>query len=201
MNVFLRIASYLFHPLLMPLLGTFLYYFITPRFIEPEVIQLKLLAIVIITLLVPLVSFMLLKNLGLINSMYLEEVHERKAPLIIQCLLLLLILKMVFNPYDSIELYYFFVGILFSTISAFILTIFKFKISLHMMAVAGVTFFIVALSAHFGKNLIMMLSFLFIVNGWVASSRLEARAHTPAELIVGFFLGLVPQLVMLNFWL
>lgn len=201
MTLFLRIASYLFHPLLMPLLGTFIYFFITPRYIEPEIIQLKLLAIVIITLLVPLVSFMLLKNIKLVSSIYLEEVHERKAPLIIQCLLLLLVLKMVFNPYDSIELYYFFVGILFSTISAFILTIFKFKVSLHMMAVAGVTFFVVALSAHFGKNLIMMLAFLFIVNGWVASSRLEAKAHSPIELIIGFFLGLVPQIVMLNFWL
>jgi hypothetical protein len=185
----------------MPLLGTFLYYFITPRYIEPEIIQLKLLAIIIITLLVPLVSFMLLKNLAIVSSMYLEDVNERKAPLIIQCLLLLLILKMVFNPYDSIELYYFFVGILFSTISAFMLTILKFKASLHMMAVAGVTFFVLALSAHFGKNLIFILSLLFIVNGWVASSRLDAKAHTPAELIVGFFTGLIPQIIMLNFWL
>ncbi len=201
MKQFLRIASYLFHPLLMPLLGTLIYYFITPRYIESEVIQLKLVAITIITVLVPLVSFMMLKNMKLVSSMRLEQVHERKAPLIIQCLLLLLILKMVFNPYDSIELYYFFLGILFSSISAFVLTIFKFKVSLHMIAIAGVTFFVVALSAHFGKNLILMLSFLFLVNGWVASSRLEAKAHSPAELTVGFIIGLVPQFIMLSFWL
>ena len=56
MNFFLRIAAYIFHPLLMPLLGVFLYYGITPRFIEIDIMQAKLIAVTIITLFIPLVT-------------------------------------------------------------------------------------------------------------------------------------------------
>jgi len=201
MNYFLRIGAYLLHPLLMPLLGALLYYVITPRFIELELIQTKLFAIAIITLLVPLISFFLLKNLKIVHSIHLGNVTERKIPLMIQSLLLLLILKMVYSPYDSPEMYYFFVGILFSGITALMLVFFKFKISLHQMGIAGVTMFVIALSIHFKVNMLLWISFFFICNGWVASSRLHTNSHTYPELIVGFGIGVLPQLILLNLWL
>ena len=74
MNYFLRLASYLFHPLLMPLLGALLYYRFTPKFIEPDIIQAKLLAIIIITILIPLITFFLLKNLRIVDSINLRKV-------------------------------------------------------------------------------------------------------------------------------
>jgi membrane-associated HD superfamily phosphohydrolase len=201
MNNFLRIAAYLFHPLLMPLLGTFLYFIITPRFVDPELIRAKLIAVAIITLLIPLITFFLLKNLKIVSSVQLEEVQERKVPLMIQSVLLLLIIKLVFDPYDSIELYYFFVGILFSAIAALILVFFKFKLSLHQMGIAGVTMFLIALSIHFKINLLLWIVLLFFANGWVASSRLHTESHDYSEIITGFFVGVVPQFILLNFWL
>ncbi len=201
MGTFLRIAAYLFHPLIMPLVGAFVYYSVTRRFIEQEIIQMKLVALLIITVLIPVVFYFMLKNLKWIKTIQLEEVQERKAPLIIQCLLILLVLKMVFNPYESPELYFFFTGILFSSLSAFVLAILEFKASLHMMGVAGVTLFVLGLSVHFSTNMLFVLAIFFFVNGWVASSRLHTNSHTPAELAVGFALGLVPQLILLNYWL
>lgn len=201
MNFFLRFAAYLFHPLLMPLLGVALYYGITPRFMEPEIMQTRILAVAIITLFIPVVTFFLLKNIGIVTSIHLKTVEERKLPLMIQCLLLLLIIKMVFDPYDSAELYFFIVGILFSAISALIMVFLKFKLSLHQMGIAGVTMFAVALGVHFKVNLLLVMSLLFIANGWVASSRLHTRSHTYPELIIGFFTGIIPQLILLNYWL
>ncbi len=201
MNYFLRIASYLFHPLLMPLLGALLYFRFTPRFIEPSIVQAKLFAIIIITILIPLITYFLLKNLRIVDSIYLNKVSERKYPLMIQSLLILLIIKMVFSAYESPEMYFFFSGVLFSTIAAIILVLFKFKISLHQMGIAGVTMFLIALSAHFKINLLFGIGFLFLCNGWVASSRLQTNSHTTPELIIGFVIGIVPQLIMLNFWL
>ncbi|OAB80493.1 hypothetical protein [Cochleicola gelatinilyticus] len=201
MNWFLRIAAYLFHPLLMPLLGGVVYYTITPRYIEPELIQANLLAIAIITVFIPIITFFLLKNLGVIESIHLENVKERKVPLMVQSVLLLLIIKVVFNVYDSPEMYYFFVGILFSSITALMLVLLKFKVSLHQIGIAGVTMFLIALSVHFKVNVLLGLSVFFIINGWVASSRLHTESHTLAELIIGFFVGMLPQLILLNFWL
>jgi hypothetical protein len=201
MNFFLRLAAYLFHPLLIPLLGVALYYGITPRFMEPEIMQTRILAVTIITFFIPIVTFFLLKNIGIVSTIHLKTVEERKLPLMIQCLLLLLIIKMVFDPYDSPELYFFFVGVLFSIISALIMVFFKFKLSLHQMGIAGVTMFVIALGVHFKVNLLLVMSLLFIANGWVASSRLHTRSHTYPELIIGFFTGIIPQLILLNFWL
>jgi hypothetical protein len=201
MNYFLRVGAYVLHPLLMPVLGTLLYYLVTPRFIEPELFQSRIVAVAIITICIPIVSFFLLRNLGVINSIQLETVDERRAPLLMQCVLLLLIIKLVFDPRDTPELYYFFVGILFSGMSALILAFLKFKVSLHQMGIAGVTMFLIALSAHFQINMLVWLCLFFIGNGWVASSRLHTSSHTYPELIGGFFIGFMPQLLLIPFWL
>jgi membrane-associated HD superfamily phosphohydrolase len=200
MKYFLRSASYFFHPLLMPLFGALLYYHFTPRFFEPELIRAKSYALIIITILIPLITFYLLKNLGLVTSIQLKEVRERKFPLMVQTLLLLIVIKMVFSSYQTPEMYYFFVGVLFSTIAALLLVILNFKISLHQMGIAGVTMFIIALSAHFSINYLFEIACIFFINGWVASSRLQANSHTISELLVGFLIGFFPQLIMLNYW-
>ena len=201
MKLFLRLGSFIFHPLLMPLMGTAIYFYITPRFVDKEMVIANLFALTIITVIIPIVIFFLLKSLGQVASIYLRNVKERKFPLMIQCILLLLILKMVFNPYDSPELYYFFVGILFSAFAALIMVLFKIKVSLHQLGVAGLLLFLVGLSAHFKINLLVTISFLLFVNGWVASSRLQANAHTYKELAIGFFIGALPQLILFNMWL
>ena len=88
MNVFLRIGAYLFHPLLMPLLGTLIYFVVTPRFVDRDLLLAKLTAVCIISFLIPLVTYFLLKNLHIVSSIQLEDVKERKVPLMLQCLLL-----------------------------------------------------------------------------------------------------------------
>lgn len=201
MRFFLKAASYIFHPLLMPLLGTVLYFNVTPRYLEPELMRANLFAIGIITVLIPLVVFFLLKNLGVVETIYLKEVRERKFPLMIQCILLLLIIKMIFDPYEDPELYYFFVGMLFSAFSALVMVLFKLKVSLHQIGVAGILMFLVGLSAHFKINLLVTISFFLFVNGWVASSRLNSDSHTYPELGIGLLLGAIPQLILFNLWL
>ncbi len=201
MRFFLKAASYIFHPLLMPLLGTVLYFNVTPRYLEPELMRANLFATGIITVLIPLVVFFLLKNLGVVETIYLKEVRERKFPLMIQCILLLLIIKMIFDPYEDPELYYFFVGMLFSAFSALVMVLFKLKVSLHQMGVAGILMFLVGLSAHFKINLLVTISFFLFVNGWVASSRLNSDSHTYPELGIGLLLGAIPQLILFNLWL
>jgi len=201
MKIFLTIPSYIFHPLLMPIFGAALYFGVTPRFVEPDLAIANLIAIGIITILIPMVSFFLLRNLGQVESIYLRNVKERKFPLMIQCILVLLIIKMVFDPYENPELYYFFVGVLFSAFSALIMVLFKVKISLHQAGVAGLLVFLIGLSVHFKINLLVSISFFLFVNGWVGSSRLYSNSHNYNELALGFLIGALPQLILYNMWL
>ena len=201
MNYFLQSASFIFHPLLMPLLSVGLYFKLTPKFIEPEIIIIKTYAIIIITILIPLISFFLLKNSGLVKSINLKEVKERKYPLMIQIILIFIIITRVFTKYHHPELYYFFIAVAVSSLVALILVIVNFKVSLHQMGIAGVTMFLIALSIHFTENYLFEISLFFLINGWVASSRLETKSHSISELFIGFVLGVFPQFIILNYWL
>jgi hypothetical protein len=185
----------------MPLIGVGLYFKLTPKFIEPEIIIIKTYAIIIITILIPLISFFLLKNSGLVKSINLKEVKERKYPLMIQIILIFIIITRVFTKYHHPELYYFFIAVAVSSLVALILVIVNFKVSLHQMGIAGVTMFLIALSIRFTENYLFEISLFFLINGWVASSRLETKSHSISELIIGFIVGVFPQFIMLNYWL
>ena len=88
MNYFLRSASFIFHPLLMPLISVGSYFILAPRFNDFEIVFFKAYAIIIITVIIPLISFLVLKVLGLVKSIDLKEVTERKYPLMIQIILI-----------------------------------------------------------------------------------------------------------------
>lgn len=54
---------------------------------------------------------------------------------------------------------------------------------------------------HLGIQIPFTIVLLILLNGFVASSRLEMKAHTNKELIIGFVLGVIPQLLLLFLWL
>ena len=200
-NQFLKSISIIFHPILMPLLGVLFYFSKSPRFIPIEIIQAKIISLFILTVLLPILLYYLLKNIGRVNSIYLNSTKERLVPLFLNGCITILIINRVLPPTEIIELYYFFVGILISTLACFILAILKFKASIHMIGVSGVTMFYLALSIHFSININGTLALMFIIIGAIATSRLHLKAHTNIELLIGFFIGLFPQLILINYWL
>ncbi len=201
MNFFLKSISYILHPLLMPLAGVIIYFVAAPRFIPEEIIKSKLFGVLILTVCIPIVLFFFLKSLGIINSIHLENAKQRKIPLLLQTLILIVVIKMVIDVYRYPELYFFFLGILFSMLSAVFMIFFNIKASLHMIGISGITMFTIALSIHFGMNLTLLIAALMVANGLVATSRLHCNAHSNLELVLGFLIGVIPQLTLVNFWL
>ncbi len=201
MKYLIKSASFIFHPLWMPFAGSLYYFLVTPRFFPLPLIQAKLLAVAITTIFIPVVFYFLLKNLGKADSIFLKDVNERRWPLFFYCLLIGLNLFKILNFYNYPSLYYYFVGILFSAIAAFILACLRVKISLHMLGLSGIFMFVIALSISYHLNLIYTIAFLIAALGLTATSRLHYKAHSWAELLLGFFIGLIPQIIVLNFWL
>lgn len=185
----------------MPLLGVIFYFHKTPRFIPDPVKNAKLFSITILTVILPLLLFYLLKTLKRVDSVHLETTDERKLPLLLNCLIITLVLIRVLPQNEIPELYFFFIGILISTITCFALAIIKFKASIHMIAAAGFFMFAVALAIHFKININGTIGLMCIILGAIATSRLHLKAHTPIELTIGFFVGFMPQLVLLNYWI
>ncbi len=201
MNFFLKSISYIIHPLLMPLLGALIYFFFAPRFIPNEIVLTKVAALIIITVIIPIILYFLLKNLGLVSSIHIENVKQRKIPLLLQSGLLIVVIKMIIDVYHYPALYFFFLGVLFSLLSAIFMVLFNIKASLHMTGISGITVFAITLSIHFGLNLTLPIAILFVMNGLVATSRLHCKAHTFKELVLGCTIGILPQIILANLWL
>ncbi|MBO3099280.1 hypothetical protein [Gelidibacter pelagius] len=197
----LKSISYIFHPLLMPLLGVIFYFSKTPRFIPEPVMKAKVFSITILTIILPILLYFLLKTIKRVESLELKTTRERIIPLILNVLIIFLILKRVLSHDEIPELYYFYLGILFSTLTCLVLAILRFKASIHMIGSAGFFMFAVALSIHFKININGTIALMFVIIGGIATSRLHLKAHNNAELLIGFLVGLVPQLVLLNYWL
>ncbi len=193
--------SYIFHPLWMPLLGVCSFFWVSPRYINMPLLYAKLFATVIMTIVIPILSYYMFKNLRLVQSQNLSRVEERRFPLLLQITFIILILRIVFKGYEFPEIHYFFVGILGALLAALFLAIAKFKTSLHVVGISGLFMFIVGLSIHYNKNLIVLLAALILAVGATATSRLELKAHTYPEIIVGFFVGTLPQLLTFTYWL
>ena len=201
MDFILKSISYIFHPLIMPLLGVLFYFSKTPRFIPPEISQAKIFSTILLTFLLPILIFYLLKTLDKVDSIYLKSTNERKLPLLINCLIITLILFRVFPPTEIIELYYFFVGVLVSTLLCLLFAVFKIKASIHMLAATGFFTFAVCIGLHFKININGTIALMMILLGAIATSRLHLRAHTYPELLIGSLIGLLPQIILLKFWL
>ena len=185
----------------MPTIGVLFYFSKAPRYIPLPFIKVKLFAVVLFTIVLPILLFFLLKTTKRITSIHLETTKQRIFPLILNAIIILIITQRVFPINEFVELYFFFIGVLLSTMTCLILAILKFKASIHMIAASGVLMFFIALSFHFSINIIGTVAVFFIIIGGIATSRLHLNAHSNIELIIGFLIGLIPQLILLNYWL
>ncbi|AWG20539.1 hypothetical protein FFWV33_02825 [Flavobacterium faecale] len=201
MKKFLVPFSYLFHPLFIPLYATFFYVFANHSTQITKEKLLIFLQVFVVTVVLPLLVFYLLKSLGTISSMMAPKISERKLPLVIQSFLLILLVKKGITVERYPEFHFFFLGALLSTLLALVLLFLKTKASLHMMGISALTLFVLGLSMHFQTQNTYWISFFILMNGVVASSRLEMKAHSPYELSIGFLIGSVPQILLLYVWL
>lgn len=198
MNFILKSISYVLHPLIMPLLGVLFYFHKTPRFIPDEVQNAKLFSTILLTMILPILVYFLLKTLRKVDSIYLKSTSERKLPLLINGVIICLIISRVFPAYEIIELYYFFVGILISTLACFVFAVFKIKASIHMLAASGFFAFAIGLSYYFKININGSIALMAVLLGAIATSRLHLKAHTYPELFTGTLIGALPQLFLLQ---
>ena len=130
-----------------------------------------------------------------------ENMGQRKIPLLINASLLLLLIHKSITISNLPELYYFFLGGVISTLIALIAIYLHTRVSLHMIGITALTTFVFGISLNNQTDLTFTLAFFVASIGWVASSRLVLKAHTVKELSLGCVGGLLPQVILWQFWL
>lgn len=193
--------SYFFHPLFTAVMAAVFYFLITNRYFPYEITYLYIIQILLVTVFIPLAIFYLLIISKKIESMMAPKVSERRIPLLLHILLLGILITQSVTKESIPELFYFFLGCMMSSFLALLLVFFQKKASLHMLGMASLTAFCISCSIHFQTKEVVFISLLLFCNGLVASSRLFMKAHSTNELIIGYLIGLFPQLFLLFFWL
>lgn len=201
MRIFLKVISYIFHPLFIPMAGTMAYFIVTPKYSPLGLQSGNVLPIFVLTVIIPIITYLILKNLGVVNTVFMPTVKERRYPLYVHILLILLVIYKVIPNNYIVELHFYFIGLLTAAMTALVLLFFKLKISMHLMGIGSLFMFLVCLSIHFEINITLAVSLLTLATGLVTTSRLYLKAHSRPELLIGFLIGLISQLLTVRFWL
>jgi hypothetical protein len=139
---------------------------------------------------------MLLRTLKKVNSFTEASIEERKLPIFIQVILLYCLLKFTVLESHFPELYKFFQAGFISSFFVFVSVMLRFKASLHMIGITSLFVFVMMLTSYLEIEATYTLAYLIMCMGFVASSRLYMKAHTPIELIVGIIIGGLPQILI-----
>ncbi|OXA77227.1 hypothetical protein B0A58_05790 [Flavobacterium branchiophilum NBRC 15030 = ATCC 35035] len=202
MKKFIMLFSYFFHPIFIPTFGTCYFLWGSDSVISMLDLEqyLLLVQVVIITILVPITFYFLLKSLGKVDSFMTCNVHQRKWPVFMQIILIVSLLKNGISIDKTPELFYYFVAGLLSACLVLMLLFFNVKASLHQIGVVALLIFVGQLSWHFQTNRLLIIALNVLACGFVASSRLIMKAHTPKELLVGLTVGAVPGVLLGYYW-
>lgn len=195
-----QVLTYLFHPLLIPVYGTLFYFQVTPKYSPLSLQSGNILPVFILTVIIPIVSMLILKNLGLIRSQLMLRSEERIYPLLIMVLLLLMVLLRVIPNHYTPEVYFFFLGLVIASTACLMITLVGSIVSLHMAGIGSLLGYMVLLSLHFEKNIVVAISLCTLCSGLIAMARLYLRAHGRASVLAGWLIGLFSQLLLVQFW-
>jgi hypothetical protein len=198
-----QLFSYIFHPLFIPVIATWYLAYIHQGYftgITPHNKLFIIIKVIANTLIFPGATVLLLKAVGFIKSIFLKTQRER-----------------IF-VYVAANFFYFWMYLVFrsqpevpSILTAFIFGIFLsssvglfaniyFKISMHglgMGALCGLLLLIIFSGSSYNVFLAAML--VFLVTGFVSSSRLVVSDHRPFDIYTGIILGIICQFISAAF--
>lgn len=193
------LISLLFHPILLPFIATLIFFKLEPFSVSSE-LQIKVIVLVgSITMLFPLIMLYVLKKAGMIQSFEVRNIKERRTPFIYMIALFLL-LSYTFQKIQVLQLLAsLFLGCSLALIVSYLLFSVKIKTSIHMIGTVSVLSFFVMYGLLYQTNTIHAIALSILITGIVGQSRLYLKAHTPFEIGLGVFVGLIMQLLAFNY--
>lgn len=191
-----KVISTTLHPTILPTAGTFLYFIFITRPYEKN-LQLIILSLVFtLTYIVPILLLFFLKNFGFIKNFQVSTIKERRIPVIFMILILYFLGNTMIQIPMIRNLGILFYGTSLSLISIYILFSVKLKSSLHLVSMGNMFGFFLIMANIYNLSILYIIILLIFLSGVLASSRLYLKAHTPLELLIGFFLGFICQFIL-----
>lgn len=203
LNILSQAMSILLHPLLMPTYGVGLYMLsMHHRTSELPMVYIlvSIVATFVITAIIPLVLMLILWKRGSISSLHIDNAQERTTPYIYTiicygfwCYLVMEILHM---PVVWLIIA---IGATCALLAVAIIN-YWWKISAHLTAIGGFLGGICSLALYYSALPLSLIISILIISLLLMYARIYLKAHTPAQVVWGYLLGLLftftPNLIL-----
>lgn len=193
-----KIISYVFHPLFVPVYIAWFVITVQPYLFasfSPAEKLITLLRFIIMYSFFPLVTVLLAKGLGFLDSIFLKTQKERIIPYI-ACGIYYFWMSYVLRnqPQFSKVVVQLSMAIFIASSLGLIVNIYM-KVSMHAISMGILLVFISLLSFTQSGSYTIYLAFAFLIAGLVCTSRFIVSDHTQKEIYGGLLVGGLSQLI------
>lgn len=147
-----------------------------------------------LTIFFPLITLLIARKLKFVDSIYLKTQRDRIIPLIAVMIYYFWVYQVFKRHFHApLMLNVLFLGSFWGIILLFIGNIF-FKISMHTTAAGGMIGIMFILMFTGQVNFLIPFLIVLLIAGLIGTARMILNAHTPIEIWLGYFAGLIAQL-------
>lgn len=166
--------------------------------LTPELIQLLLVWIFVITAVFPILSAYVFLRSGMIKSLQMEDKRERIGPYLLTAFYYGLAYYMLSKNNFPDALYALLLGSIVAILCIAIISWF-WKISAHMVGIGGVTGALTGFGELYGINLGTFIAGMILLAGVIGTSRLHLKSHRPMEVYAGMVLGFLIMYLFMKY--
>ena len=196
-SVLAQFFSVVFHPLFIPfyVIGFLINYH--PSYFSGFSFYSKfeiMRSVFVNTIIFPAFALLVMKGLGFVKSILLHTQQDRIGPYLANMIFYFWMARVFFNfkPDLTPVLAVFMTGVFLTTAVALIANIFS-KISMHAIGCGGMLgIFIIIMNSN-SMLMTWPFSIALLITGITCTSRLIVSNHTPKEIYLGLFVGLICQ--------
>jgi hypothetical protein len=194
-----KFLSYILHPLMMPFIAVILVMNLNTYIaysISPQVQRIIITLVFITTNALPILLALLLLQKGIIKSLEMDTLVERRVPFLTSAFFYFIcyyLLKQLPIP-QMLSIMVLAAG--FTIFIAYFLS-FRYKVSIHMIGIGGLTGVLFALSRILNADLLLFIIIAVLVSGMLGAARLSLGAHKPGQVYWGFLIGFVTEYSLL----
>ena len=198
-----QLFSYIFHPLFIPVIATWYLAFIHQSYFTGITPQEKLMIVIRVaysTIFFPAITVLLLKALGFIDSIFLKTQRERIIPYVAANIFYFWMYLVFRNQPEVPSILTGFIFGVFLSSSVALLANSYFKISMHALgvgALSGLLLLLIFTGSPYSNFLSAM--FVFLITGFVSTSRMIVSDHQPFDIYTGIFFGIICQVISAAF--
>jgi hypothetical protein len=160
--------------------------------LSPHLQRIIITMVFVTTGTLPVLTAFFLLQKGMIRSLEMENIEERRIPFISTALFYFACYYLMSRLPVPRLLGLMVLGATITIVIAWLLS-YRWKVSIHMIGIGGLTGVLFGLSQVLNTELIYIIIATTLISGFLGTARLIVGAHTPAQIYTGFAIGLFTE--------